>query len=112
MKSSVPRVVLLLALPCVLLAGACSRDEAGGARAAGAGETDTTNQRALDGLSTEQVQEQARPLSPEQAEALGIVDTTIHVESMQSPEDSALLRGARPGGAATPPDSGRDTTRS
>ncbi|HEX2189416.1 MAG TPA: hypothetical protein VHG51_10985 [Longimicrobiaceae bacterium] len=109
MKSSVPRRVPLLALACSLLAAGCSpgEDEAG-ARAAGAAEVDTTNQRALDGLSAEQMQEQARPLTPEQAEAMGMVDTTIHVESLQSPDDSVLMGGAS---APPPPSTPADTAR-
>lgn len=41
---------------------------------------DTTNEEALDGLSAEQLQRQAEPMSPEEARAMGIVDTTIHLE--------------------------------
>ena len=44
-----------------------------------------------DGLSPEQIREQAEPMSPERAEALGIIDTTIHLEKLTSPGDSALL---------------------
>ncbi len=35
---------------------------------------------ALDGLTREQIREQAQPMTPERAEALGIIDTTIHIE--------------------------------
>ncbi len=39
-------------------------------------------------------------MTPEQAEALGIVDSTIHVERLQSPDDSIISRG--PPGSAAP----------
>lgn len=94
MKARVPRLVLLLALPCVLLAAGCARG--GGESAASAdaaAETDTTNRQALDGMSAEQVQAEASSMTPEQAEALGIVDSTIHVERLQSPDDSIISRG-------------------
>lgn len=100
MKPRVPRLPLLLALPGVLLAG-CGRGGAGGEAApdSAASATDTTNRQALDGLSAQQVEAEASSMTPEQAEALGIVDSTIHVESLQSPDDSIIARG-RP--SATP----------
>jgi hypothetical protein len=36
-------------------------------------------ERPLQGLSSEQIERQAEPLSPEQAAERGIVDTTVHV---------------------------------
>lgn len=103
MKSRVPRLPLLLALPAVLLAAGCGRGGAGGAAAAdSAAATDTTNRQALDGLSAQQVEAEASSMTPEQAEALGIVDSTIHVESMQSPDDSIIARG-RPSAAPAVP---------
>jgi hypothetical protein len=47
---------------------------------------------AAEGLSPEQIRQQAEPMTPEQAEQLGIVDTTIHVEQLATPDDT-LLRG-------------------
>lgn len=104
MKSRVPRLPLLLALPAVLLAAGCGRGGAGGAAAADstAAATDTTNRQALDGLSAQQVEAEASSMTPEQAEALGIVDSTIHVERMQSPDDSLIARG-RPSAAPAVP---------
>lgn len=101
MKPRVPRLPFLLALPCALLAAGCGRGEGeGAASAAAAAETDTTNRQALDGMSAEQVQAEASSMTPEQAEALGIVDSTIHVERLQSPDDSMVSRG--PPGYGTP----------
>lgn len=46
-------------------------------------------EEALEGLSPEQIRSRVEPMSPEMAESLGIVDTTIHVED-RNPEDSLL----------------------
>jgi len=101
MKSRAVRHPLVLALSCALLAAACTRDEGGNAPPAdAAAEIDTTNRQALDGMSADQVRAEASSMTPEQAEALGIVDSTIHVESLQSPDDSIIARGQR---AAAPP---------
>jgi hypothetical protein len=77
--------VLLLSLP---LAGACAGE---GAEPA----TEAEEEPGIGGLSPEQIRQQAEPMSPEQAEELGIIDTTIHLEKLTSPGDSALLE-ARP----------------
>jgi len=71
--------VLLLAAP---LAAGCGGEEPGAS---------PPENGAMDGLSPEQIRQQAEPMSPEQAAELGIVDTTIHMEQLTSPEDSALL---------------------
>ncbi|HEX2204775.1 MAG TPA: hypothetical protein VHG91_15815 [Longimicrobium sp.] len=71
-------------------------------------DVDTTNNNALDGLSAEQIQSQATPMTPEEAAAQGIVDTTIHLENLGS-QDST------PAGAAnndtTVPRNSPDTAR-
>lgn len=82
--------VLMLALPLLV---ACGRGQEPAADAA-------PGDSAMDGLSSEQIEQQAEPMSPEQAEQLGIIDTTIHLEQLTSPEDSAVLRG-RPTAADT-----------
>ncbi len=46
-----------------------------------------------DGLSREEIEERASPMTPEEAERLGIVDTTIHIEPPVNP-DSLLLQEA------------------
>ncbi len=75
------------------LAGGCARgDETAAAPAADA---------AMDGLSPEQIRQQAEPMSPEQAAQLGIVDTTIHLEQLVSPDDSLLFSETPP---PQPPD--------
>ena len=67
----------------------------GGAEGEGAAEGDTTG---IEGLSPEQLQQQAQPMSHEQAEQLGIVDTT------EAPPPAPVAPGdtAAPGPAATP----------
>ncbi len=101
MKPRAARRPLVLALSCALVAAGCGRDEGGSAAAADTtAVTDTTNRQALDGMSADQVRAEASSMTPEQAEALGIVDSTIHVESLQSPDDSIIARGQR---AAAPP---------
>lgn len=68
-------------LGLMLLAAGCG-DRAGGRRAAAdtAG-LDTAN-RALEGLSRDQIQQSAQPMTPEQAAQMGLIDTTIHVEDL------------------------------
>ena len=83
-----PLTVLLAA--CVL--GACNRGDEKGENT-GPAKMDTTNSDWQDGLSAEQVEEDARALTPEQAARAGIsVDTTIHLENL-GPEDSAARTG-------------------
>ncbi|HEU0054811.1 MAG TPA: hypothetical protein VFQ39_16615 [Longimicrobium sp.] len=88
-----------------LLLGACGKDR--GAPDAGAGvDVDTTNTNALDGVSNEQLGEQAVPLTPEQAAARGIaIDTTIHLENL-GPRDS-FPAGSNTGRTPSPDTTGR-----
>jgi hypothetical protein len=90
---------LVLALACCAAAGACRGE--GDAAEAGRVEVDSTNKDAMDGLSTQQIEEAAVPLSPEEAAARGIVDTTIHLENLGTPDTVEI----GPPGAA-PSDSG------
>lgn len=61
---------------------------------------DTANTSWEDGLSASQVQDKARALSPEEAEAAGLaVDTTIHLELPQESDTVFLTRPPQP----TPP---------
>jgi hypothetical protein len=83
---------LPLALAAALLLAACGR---GGEKGAGPVKMDTTNKEWEDGLSSQQVQTEAKALSPEQAAQMGMaVDTTIHLEALDA-RDSALVRGGR-----------------
>ena len=90
----------MLGLVFLLLTGAC-QNGAGrpGANARGdSAAIDTTNRDPLDGLSREQIERAARPMTPEQAKEMGIIDTTIKVED-QAPRDP-MLETAPP---ASPP---------
>ncbi|MBW3572904.1 MAG: hypothetical protein KY467_17545 [Gemmatimonadetes bacterium] len=82
------------ALPaaCLLLAACPGRGGDGDA----AVKMDTANAQWEDGLSAEQVQEEAKALSPEQAAQMGIaVDTSIHLEQLDS-RDTVTGAGGRP----------------
>ena len=57
-------------------------------------------------MSAEQVQAEASSMTPEQAEALGSVDSTIHVERLQSPDDSIISRGPPSAAPAAVPAAG------
>lgn len=58
---------------CTLLA-ACAEDRRTDTSepAPGSGTTDTSNARAIDGLSRDQIERRAEPLSPQQAEKMGL----------------------------------------
>ena len=76
-----------------LAAGAC-RGGSGGE--AGAAKMDTANAQWEDGMSAQQVESEAKALSPEEAARMGIVvDTSIHLEQLDS-------RDTLPGGGAAP----------
>lgn len=97
------RLVLAL-LTGALTVGGCRGDSEGAGDPSRTAEIDTTNQEALDGLSTEQVQRSAEPLSPEAARQRGLADTTIHLENLGNPD--TILPGTRGPGQRP------DTTRS
>lgn len=73
MRNSTPFLLLPL---LAVLASACTGDD-------GVGETDeleTVNPAVVEGLTPEEISERAEPVSPEEAEQRGIVDSTIHLE--------------------------------
>ena len=72
---------LLLSAAC---GGSGEDDEANAPAAA----IDTTNEDLMDGTSTQQVQSQAKAMSPEEAAAAGLVDTTIHLENLSSSDST------------------------
>jgi len=84
-----------------LLAWGCGGADEGAA--APPVEVDTTNADQLDGLSAEQIESAAQAMSPEEAAARGIVDTTIHLENLGS-QDTVRLDTAA-GSANTARDS-------
>ena len=103
-RTHTPAAVLL-----ALLLAACGGRGEGGAAPPESGVMDTTNQQAIDGLSRRQIERQAQPMTPEQAEALGLVDTTIHIESERAdsgfaPDPTDGLPPGRPAAPAAPPD--------
>jgi hypothetical protein len=46
-----------------------------------------------DGLSREEIERQAEPMTPAEAERLGIVDTTIRIEAPINPDSLIELQG-------------------
>ncbi|WP_420125829.1 hypothetical protein [Longimicrobium sp.] len=109
MPKPILRRLLPVFLPaaCLVLA-ACPGRGGGGER--GAVKMDTANTQWEDGMSAQQVETEAKALSPEEAARMGIiVDTTIHLEQLDS-RDTASGGGAAPTPApatsgATAPDS-------
>ena len=91
MKRSRAGVLAAPALLGVLALAACGDRGAEKSAAADSAAVDTTNAGAMDGLSTRQIEAQAQPMSQEEAMRRGIIDTTIHVESLSS-DDSILAR--------------------
>jgi hypothetical protein len=84
----------------VLLLGAC---RGRGGDGDGAVKMDTANTQWEDGMSAEQVQSEAKALSPEEAARMGIApDTSIHLEQLDS-------RDTLPGGGAAPTPAPADT---
>lgn len=89
-----------LVLAAAILGGCKKGDDE---RAAGPPvQVDTANDTPMDGVSDAQLKAQAQPLTPEQAAAQGLVDTTTHIEDL-GPGDSVR---AQPG---TVGNSGADT---
>lgn len=62
-------------------------------------ETVTEGEAEFEGLSPDEMQRQAAPMTPEQAESLGIVDTTITVGAPIG-ADSVVQPGVIPGAPA------------
>jgi hypothetical protein len=85
-RSHAGALALLLA---ALVAQGCQRDEP-------AVEPAVTEEPAVGGLSPEEIRMQAEPMSPEQAEQAGIVDTTIYVERLAAQEDTIMTPDTLP----------------
>ena len=91
-----------------MLVGAC---KGGGEQAEAPVDVDTTNKDWADGLSAQQIEAQARAMTPEQAAAAGVaVDSSIHMENLgnsdsimvdNSSADSTLVAPTRPDTAPT-----------
>jgi PBP1b-binding outer membrane lipoprotein LpoB len=71
-----------LVLATALLAAGCG--EGGDEGAAAAVDVDTTNKDHADGLSTSQVQAEARAMTPQEAADSGMIDAGIHLENLGS----------------------------
>jgi hypothetical protein len=87
---------VFLPAACLVLAACPGR----GGGEGGAVKMDTANTQWEDGMSAQQVETEARALSPEEAARMGIVvDTSIHLEQLDSRDTVA-------GGVAPPATSG------
>lgn len=75
-----------IAAVLLLLLGSACRNQTDQARSAGSDSlaVDTMNRDPDDGLSRSQIQRSARPMTPEQAAQMGIIDTTIKLEDQSS----------------------------
>ena len=90
-------------LGVLLLPPALAGCEGGAGDAPPAAEAiDTTNQSAMDGLSREQIRAQSEALPPEQAEAMGIIDSVVHIPDPTLDTLTLPPREVRPPGP-TPP---------
>ena len=108
MPMPIPRRLFAVAVPAVCLALAACPGRGGGE--AGAAKMDTANTQWEDGMSAEQVQTEAKALSPEEAARMGIVvDTTIHLEQLDS-RDTLSGGGAAPTPAPATSGAGRADT--
>lgn len=77
-----------LVLAAVALAG-CGKGDDADASNLGPVKMDTANDQPLDGVSDDQLKQQAQALTPEQAAAAGVaVDTTIHMENLSSSDST------------------------
>lgn len=86
--------LLVTALAMVSLSG-CRRGEGGRAGDATV-EVDTTNRDALDGMSADELRDRAQAISPAEAQQRGLLDTTVHVEQLGSPDSVTPPAGTRP----------------
>ena len=85
MRSGACLVLMLLAVGC--------GDRAGDGRtAADTATLDTADRVLQEGLSRDQIQQSAQPMTPEQAAQMGIIDTTIHVEDQSATGANPLPR--------------------
>jgi hypothetical protein len=98
------RAARLAVFFCALVAAACDR----GAGAAPAREADATGDTStMDGLSREELEKQARPLSPAEARQRGIADS-VAAAAVEAPDPGAAAV-RRPG--AAPDTTRRDSAR-
>jgi hypothetical protein len=94
------RAVAAFALLAGVAAAGCRKEEP--RRELPPAAIDTTNKSWEDGVSGAQVQEEVVPMSPEEAQARGLVDTTTHLENLGADDSAAAAADtavARRGGS-------------
>jgi len=79
----------LVLAAAVLAAAGCKKHDDGASGDLGPVHVDTANNTPMDGVSDDQLKQQAQALTPEEAAARGVaVDTTIHVENLGSSDST------------------------
>ena len=81
------RLLCASLLCCLPIAVSGCREQSAKVRS----DTTAADTGAIGGLTPDQIRARAEPMSPAKAESLGIVDTTIHVET-QDPSDTLLMQ--------------------
>lgn len=71
------------------VAGGCKRGGDDDRQSGPPVQVDTANSAPMDGVSDEQLKSQAQALTPEQAAAAGMVDTTTHIEDLGGQDSTA-----------------------
>jgi hypothetical protein len=84
-----------LLVAAALLAGCRKKSDPQNAAAAPPVHVDTTDNNPMDGVSDQQLEAKAQALTPEQAAAQGMVDTTTHLEDEGSPLDTTAPGGSK-----------------
>lgn len=87
----------VVAFVAVLGAAGCRQSE----RAGTAVEAESPDTGVFGGLTPEQIRRRVEPMSPAQAESLGIVDSTIHVEPDEATDSGQPAPQGRPLGVDT-----------
>ena len=94
MAPTLRRAVCTALLPIAVLAGACGGDAADeGAAGSDPAAADTG---AMDGLTQDQLEDQIRPLTPEEAAQLGIIDTAAENDQPAPVGPSSVIPGTPP----------------
>lgn len=75
-------------LAAAVLAGCGKKNAEANAANTGPAKIDTANNTPMDGVSDAQLKAQAQALTPEQAAAQGMVDTTTHIEDLGSQDST------------------------
>ena len=110
MAPTLRRAVCTALLPLAALLAACDGETDEQAAGSGPAGADTG---AMDGLTQDQLEDQIRPLTPEEAAQLGIIDTAAENDQPAPVGPSSVVPGSAPpvpvdsAGGGAPPGAGR-----